>query len=360
MSRVNDVKKILRDRGVEMDADDVLAVLHAQPRYRVGLGRSHVSTSLAELHATDPDIVRTRRGLYRYYEAPTPAAVPQPPPPRTERPREAPLPPAEHVVPPSLAPTNGVVLIVDLDYARTVITSQLGGATIDDDTLARHLARLGRRSLGADPLTISCPTATATLAAVGDALDNTTPIVLTADRSTTTAAQQLAAQLDRTVTPLRLPEPPPRRPATSVAMTPPMTETSSADDPAPEARTKTQAAANRLYPLSDIDHDGFHRPLHLTAAPRDENGRRRSARRIGDSYAARWWNVANDDMRDHLLTWGERKADPPDDLLLDLLLFAERNGLADADALDHHICCGFWTAIRERRPFHAADVSATS
>ena len=35
MSRINAVKKILRDRGVEMDADDVHAILRTEPRYRI-------------------------------------------------------------------------------------------------------------------------------------------------------------------------------------------------------------------------------------------------------------------------------------------------------------------------------------
>ena len=82
MSRINAVKKILRDRGVEMDADDVLAILRTEPRYRVGLARNQVAHTLAELHGCDPDIIRTRRGLYRYRDTgnprpPTP--IPAPP-----------------------------------------------------------------------------------------------------------------------------------------------------------------------------------------------------------------------------------------------------------------------------------------
>ena len=126
--------------------------------------------------------------------------------------------------------------------------------------------------------------------------------------------------------------------------------------PAPDARRvppQTRAAA-RLDPLSEIDHDGFHRQLHQPT-PTTPHGRQRQARRIGESYAARWWNAVNDEAHDQLLTRADRTANLPDDLHLDLLLFAERNGLDEPDDHEQYLLCGFWAAIRERRPLLAAD-----
>ena len=67
--RINDVKKALRDSGVEMDADDILAVMRTRPPYR-NLTRVQVAQSLGSLCESDPDIIRTRLGLYQHVNRP--------------------------------------------------------------------------------------------------------------------------------------------------------------------------------------------------------------------------------------------------------------------------------------------------
>jgi hypothetical protein len=67
--RINDVKKVLRDSGIEMDADDILAVMRTRPPYR-SLTRVQVAQSLGSLCESDPDIIRTRLGLYQHVSQP--------------------------------------------------------------------------------------------------------------------------------------------------------------------------------------------------------------------------------------------------------------------------------------------------
>ena len=66
MTLINDVKKTLRDSGVEMDADDITALLRHQPRYRGRVHRTQVAHALQALSASEPDVIRTRTGLYQH------------------------------------------------------------------------------------------------------------------------------------------------------------------------------------------------------------------------------------------------------------------------------------------------------
>ncbi len=70
MTMINDVKKVLRDSGVEMDADDVVAeLIRRYVRYRDWLTRGQISGCLARLRSSDIDVDRTRPGLYQYRPA---------------------------------------------------------------------------------------------------------------------------------------------------------------------------------------------------------------------------------------------------------------------------------------------------
>jgi hypothetical protein len=70
MTMINDVKKVFRDTGAEMDADDIVAELvERSVRYRGRLTRGQVSGCLARLCSSDVDIDRTRPGLYQYRRA---------------------------------------------------------------------------------------------------------------------------------------------------------------------------------------------------------------------------------------------------------------------------------------------------
>src|SRR5215207_10009024 len=78
MTRINDVKKVLGNSGVEMDADDVVATLVKDPRYQARVTRTQVAHSLQALCESDLDVIRTRTGMYQHVQlnaAPTPLAT---------------------------------------------------------------------------------------------------------------------------------------------------------------------------------------------------------------------------------------------------------------------------------------------
>lgn len=132
MTMINDVKKVLRDTGVEMDADDVVAELTGRyVRYRGGLTRDQVSGCLARLRSSDIDIDRTRPGLYQYrrttpqvdngrpavtVQAPEPMPMPSDVPSQLSVP--APLPRATRLLEIRAVRTGQPVIAADLDSLR--------------------------------------------------------------------------------------------------------------------------------------------------------------------------------------------------------------------------------------------------
>lgn len=66
MSLINEVKKALGRSGIEMDADDVASQLACIPGPRRRVTRTQVANALAALAASDPNVIRTRLGLYQY------------------------------------------------------------------------------------------------------------------------------------------------------------------------------------------------------------------------------------------------------------------------------------------------------
>lgn len=157
--RVNDVKKVLRDSGVEMDADDVRAVMRTRPAYQ-GLTRTQVAQSLSSLCESDPDIIRTRLGLYQHLSRhltgadPTPAAltgadrrIPR----RLVFSTAMPAPPEVSPVPRIDGAVASVVVVVEVPHLEDDLARHAGHRlTVSDPQGAvEYLASLARFDFGA-------------------------------------------------------------------------------------------------------------------------------------------------------------------------------------------------------------------
>jgi hypothetical protein len=248
VSRVNQVKKILRDHGVEMDADDILHALKTDQRRRGTPTRTQVMHSLADLHATDPDITRTRRGLYRYHQATTP---PRPPalPEHGDQPR------------PAGTSEESPLLIIDLGHVRAELTDQLDTSLLDDTTLLAHTAHLAARRLRTRPRTAPCTTPQTVIATVVAALLDPAPILLIANPATTCAARILADQLDRTITTIT----PSRHGSPSQTTT--ETRPAGVPDPSPQAAGPGEKTPIKEARRPSLDRTAPDPPDHQRSAP---------------------------------------------------------------------------------------------
>lgn len=149
--RINNVKKVLRDSGVEMDADDILAVMRTRAVYR-NLTRVQVAQSLGSLCESDPDIIRTRLGLYQHVNRPlTAAELPILAAPAPRRLTATTLSPTTAAEPPGLAavPRVGAVVVVERPHLEAALADHAGQpvSVSDPEGAADYLGSLARLRL---------------------------------------------------------------------------------------------------------------------------------------------------------------------------------------------------------------------
>ena len=337
MSRVNQIKKILRDSAVEMDADDVLLALERIARYRP-VARDQVSHCLHELYKSDSDIIRTRRGLYRYIDT-------QPPPVgarASHQPTHTPV----RLDARNLA-TSLPIVVVETEYARRLLATDRGGNQVSDHDVTTHIAHQIELQFGATTEIRFCSTPWAAMRTIVDSFQTRhQPVVIIGTDELTTAAQQLAGQLGGSADTLVIagsPSPP------------------AIPQPPPPRDTRRQDAA-RLDSLSHMDDVGFHRRIHKVTGVGDTDALRRQALRVGETYAERWWSVVTHDQHELVIACAAQGPEVPGRLYADLLTFAEQQGLHlyGSTVVKKQLRAGFWTGIRSRRPLHSEEPTRTS
>jgi hypothetical protein len=389
--RINDVKKVLRDSGVEMDADDILAIMRARPPYR-SLTRVQVAQSLSSLCESDPDIIRTRLGLYQHVSQPlassalAPVGVAAPRRLTLTAPAPAALSEALTEEPSTSTSATGAVVVVEVPHLEDDLGRHAGHpvAVSDPEGAADYLlsvAKLRLRRRNVEVAWCTGPVAAAAEATRRQWAD--AHLVLIASPDVVTEARATANQLHRPLTvwtsapsnddqqglkagiqslPLAdllhcctpttsvgddlepPPTPPvdePQTPSASTVTANPLQRSPAPAIP-PAAVQAAVRAANHIPTLDRPDRVHldclwflsvalYESPVPGVTGFGNAHTLRRQAHQLGDTYARRWWQVATDADHDQLAVSGSKPSasglDVPQRLYPDLLRFAEQHHL---------------------------------
>ena len=384
MTLINDVKKTLRDSGVEMDADDITALLRHQPRYRGRVHRTQVAHALQALSASEPDVIRTRTGLYQHVPInrsplPVPAQHPHP------HPAAAPVPPALKIIECPLAPRHwspprrpgswprqrtcapaSRPLSLDLSPIGDYLTG------LAELWLRRHARLAFANGLvaaaaeatrvqysGQDLIIIGNHDLTAEAAETGRRLHR--PVRVWHLTNTAGHSAHLPAGVTEMFE-LPLQDLLDRCQATAIEsphdnepVTQPSRNAAPVEEPAAFAsptsdNTVHARRVDRVDVLWRLDDTQYRRPIDGITGRGNAHSLKRQALHVGETYANRWWHVVNDDSRDQIASRDGQRPLIPGRLYPDLLNFAEHHGMQihGSHMIKDYLRQGFWRAIEEQ------------
>jgi hypothetical protein len=381
MSLINEVKKVLRNTGVEMDADDIATDLARSPRYKGRLDRKQVAHALSALCASDADIIRTRTGLYQHVHLeqvlPNPLAAPR----RRSLTIAAPaLSSPDGPSSPRPAPTGDrLAIVVEGAYVRDRLGARVGESAriVDFGSVSAYLVGLAELRLNRPAQIAWCDTSTGAVAELTRRQYDRADVIAIAHRATLDEACLTADRLNR---PIRVwtigavTADNSHRAGGTVAETYPL----STDDllarcvqPAPQptplildrpasqrvhlVNARTQPApvppAGNLDSLWHLDVTLFRRPIDGVTGHGGSDALRHQALLVGRTYAERWWSVVNAAART-IVTASDDTFAVPGRLYGDLLTFAETHGirLYGSQTLKDLLRRGFWTYVSDVCP----------
>jgi hypothetical protein len=371
MTIINSVKKVLRDSGFEMDADDIAETLSGWARYPAGITRTQVANALQSLCVNDADVVRTRQGLYQYRAASRPSMFPKINTAVSTGPTAAGDPPTsrapENPTGPAQPPMFLLVSTNEVEASAADGEHPTAQAAVDD--LSAYLIALAWQRYGrhtevewyTQPIAL-------TAAATRHQCDGH-DVVLIADASVVDEAASTARRLGR---PIRRwivgPQAPrPRSPeicdvfCIRTEQLPKWdidvesVSTTSIPTPAVLSATQKSHGAHRddvsdgFDSLFYLDDTLYRRPIQGITGRGNTHALKRQAMLIGSTYATRWLSVVNDQTREDLIA-AARGPHVPGRLYRDLLNFSDRHGLPvhESTVIKDHLRRGFWDAARQR------------
>jgi hypothetical protein len=383
MTRINDVKKVLRNSGVEMDADDVVAMLVKHPRYQARVTRTQVAHSLQALCESDLDVIRTRTGMYQHVQlnaAPTPLVTA--PTRRTLTLSTAQLPaPGQHASSTPAQSGDPMMIVVETSYFQGGLCDMMNAPpeSVSVTAVAGYLAGLAELRLGCPACLSWGDSAAAAAAEVTRHQYRLGEVILIASIQIAQEAQRTAQRLGR---PVRIwsvgTDPngdafPTRdglaeiyqlnaddllarcRPSASTpagrlptAEPPADRRRSVAHPPGPNIATRTRSGTTQDS-LWHLDDNLYRRAIPGVTGRGNTHSLKRQALLIGETYAQRWWSVVNNESRDAVTTRSRQALEIPGRLYTDLLAFAELHGmhLHGSHEIKNHLRRGFWNHIRQ-------------
>ena len=383
MTRINDVKKVLRNSGVEMDADDVVATLVKDPRYRARVTRTQVAHSLQALCESDLDVIRTRTGMYQHVQlnaAPIPLAAA--PARRALTLSTAQLPaPDQHASSTPEQPGDPIMIVVETSYFQGGLCDMMNAPpeAVSVTAVAGYLAGLAELRLGRPACLSWVDGAAAAAAEVTRHQYRLGEVILIASLQIAQEAQRTAQRLGRPVRiwtigtytngdafPTRdgLAEiyqlnaddllarcgPAASTPAGALPTAEPPADHRRpvAHQPGPNIATPSRSGAT-LDSLWHLDDNLYRRAIPGVTGRGNTHSLKRQSLLVGETYAQRWWSVVNDESRDAVTARSRQAPEIPGRLYADLLAFAELHGmhLHGSHEIKSHLRRGFWNYIRQ-------------